>query len=153
MRIACLCVGFAALLSTGTATADVRSLCLDNENTLWSCRAGAKHYSLCASKDLDASTGYLQYRAGRLPKWEFQFPGSQKHPKGYFKFGLMAHGASLRFDNGGYAYDIVEDIKGETSILVRTPTGRRVSIVCADSTQTLTENTTIDLLNSIGLGE
>ncbi|MBS0344820.1 MAG: hypothetical protein JSR69_00020 [Proteobacteria bacterium] len=135
------------------AMADVKTLCHGTERTVWSCRAGLRQYSLCASRNLGEEEGYLQYRAGRPSRLEFRFPRTLMHPRGYFTFGLLAHGVSLAFERGAYRYEITEDLKGDTSILVRLPQGRTVSIDCADATQTLTENATIDLFKSAGLAD
>lgn len=135
------------------AMADVTTLCHGSERTIWSCRAGAKLYALCASMNLGEEEGYLQYRAGGPSRGAFRFPGRLTHPRGHFTFSLLAHGASLAFERGAYRYEITEDIKGDTSILVSLPQGRMVAIDCADATQTLTENATIDLFKSAGLAE
>lgn len=153
MRMVFFLLGLAGAAWGGAAMADVKTLCHPGERTVWSCRAGAKHYSLCASRNLGEREGYLQYRAGRLLRPEFRFPGGLTHPRGHFTFGLLAHGASLVFERGAYRYEITEDLKGDTSILVRLPQGRLVSIDCTDATQTLTENTTIDLFKAAGLAE
>lgn len=153
MRMVFFLLGVAGAAWGGAALADVHSLCHGGERTIWSCRAGAKHYSLCASRNLGAREGYLQYRAGRPSRPEFRFPARRMHPRGHFTFGLLAHGASLAFERGAYRYEITEDLKGDTSILVRVPPGRTVSIECADATQTLTETATIDLFTSAGLAE
>lgn len=135
-------LGVAAAAWGGEAMADARTLCHGGERTVWSCRAGAEYYSLCESRSLGEWEGYLQYRAGRPSRLEFRFPGGLIHPRGHFAFGLLAHGASLAFERGAYRYEITEDLKGDTSIPVRLPQGRLVTIDCADATQTLTENAT-----------
>lgn len=153
MRMVFLLLGWGAAAWGGVALADVKTLCQGDERVVWSCHAGTKRYSLCGSRDLGVRAGYLQYRAGRPSRLEFRFPGRLMHPRGHFKFGLLPHGASLAFERGAYRYEITEDLKGETSILVRLPQGRMVSIDCAEATQTLTENATIDLFKSAGLAE
>lgn len=133
------------------ADAEVASHCSDTEKVIWSCRAGAKLYSLCASSDLDRSGGYLQYRAGRPNAVEMRFPAIAKPPGQAFNFDLLAHGTSLSFVNGQYTYEIDEDIKGETGILV-TGSGKSATIRCSDSTASLTLTTTMKFFESIGVG-
>ncbi len=134
-----------ALLLFSTSTiAQVQSLCEKNERVVWSCRAGIKYYSLCASGDLSSSSGYMQYRAGRRGAIEFRFPADQQHLRNYFKYRLLPYGAALTFRNGGYSYGIYEDLKGEPSIEVLAPNGRSRSIDCAESTHSLTLTSTIE---------
>lgn len=153
MRMLSFLLGVTAVAWSAGVIADAGNLCRAGESAVWSCRVGTKYYSLCASTNLGAQDGYLQYRAGRPSRLEFRFPGRLIHPRGHFSFGLLAHGASLEFEHGAYHYAISEDLKGETSILVRLPQGRTASIDCADATQTLTENATIDLFKAADLAE
>ncbi len=152
MHIAHILAGLAAFAASDISLANLRSHCHGYEQTIWSCRVGAKHYSVCASPDLVPGTGYLQYRVGRLGKKVFAFPGTSQPPRESFRFRLLAHGASLRFEQLGHAYEIIEDIKGETSILIQTAT-QSTRIVCTESTGSLTENDTIELMNAIGVSE
>lgn len=153
MRMSSFLSGIAAVVLSAGVIADTGNLCRGGEKTVWSCRAGTKYYSLCASRNLGAQDGYLQYRAGRPSRLDLRFPDGLIHPRGHFRFGLLAHGASVEFARGAYLYEISEDLKGDTSILVRLPQGRMASIDCSDATQTLTENRTIDLFKSAGLAE
>lgn len=153
MRMVFFLLGAVVAAWSGGAAADVANLCRGGEKAVWSCRAGTKYYSLCASRDLGEREGYLQYRAGRPSRLVFKFPGPLMHPRGHFRFGLLAHGARLAFERGAYRYKIIEDLKGDTSIFVQLPAGRMAQIDCAGATQTLTENTTIDLFKSAGLAE
>ena len=137
-------------LSTA-ASADVKTLCESKENNLWSCQSGAKIYSVCASKDLADTLGYLQYRAGTTKGSDFRFPASLLHPKGRFEFNLLARGVSLTFSNGGYDYTVIEDIKGKTEIVVEKSSRMLTTIHCRDSTGTLADNSTIDLFKSAGI--
>ena len=127
------------------------SLCKQSEVVIWSCRAGGKLYSLCASRDLNRKNGYLEYRAGKLNFIEFRFPAPGVRPSEAFHFGLLAHGAALSFENGPYAYDISEDLIGEPVVSVRSPVGS-TSFTCDSSTHSLTLTTTMNLFESIGVG-
>jgi len=141
-----LCVMSAAV----SANSQIASHCSDTEETIWSCRAGTKIYSLCASSDLSRSGGYLQYRAGRQHAVEMRFPAITMHPSQVFKFGLLAHGASLSFNSGQYTYNILEDAKGEAGIYVTGPT-KSAMINCGNSTFSLSLNATMHLFESIGV--
>jgi hypothetical protein len=134
-----------------TSSSLAASHCEKSEVTIWSCRAGSKLYSLCASRHLDRQNGYLEYRAGKPRFIEFRFPAPGVRPSEAFHFGLLAHGASLSFENGAYAYDISEDLKGEPVVSVHGPV-RSTSFTCASSTHSLTLTTTINLFESIGVG-
>lgn len=147
-------IAILALMFVSTAAnAEVKTLCKSNENTVWSCQAGTKVYSVCSSKELTRTAGYLQYRAGTTNKIELKFPASFLHPNGNFEFGLLAHGASLSFSNAGYTYTISEDIKGDTAIFVDTSSKTLATIHCRNSTETLTLNSTIDLFKSAGISK
>jgi hypothetical protein len=141
-----LCVMSAAV----SANAQIASHCRDTEKTIWACRAGTKIYSLCASSDLSRSGGYLQYRAGRPNAVEMRFPAITVHPSQVFKFGLLAHGASLSFNNGQYSYNILQEAKGDAGISVIGPS-KSATINCSDSTLSLPLNTTMELFESIGV--
>ncbi len=150
MQVARVCVaswlaGFAMV-----AQAQLASHCTSAEVAVWLCRSGAKHYSLCASRDLDRQRGYLQYRAGKLGAIEFLHPTSHKHPAGAFTFGLLPHGASLGFEVGSYSYDISEDLKDQTVIFVTGP-ARSGTVTCDASTHSLTLTSTINFLESVGI--
>lgn len=84
------------------------SLCKDSEDILFSCVTRAKLISVCASKDLTSTNGYIQYRTEANGKLEFEFPQSHEHPSKIFTFMRTtgAHGgtAALRFKNGEYTY-------------------------------------------------
>ena len=86
-------------------------------------------------------------------KTDFRFPAALLHPKGHFEFSLLAHGASLSFRNGNYTYFIGEDLKGGTIIDVEKSGQSLSTIRCRDSTETLTENSTIDLFRSAGIAK
>lgn len=133
------------------AEADVPSLCASSERTVWSCQAGKKTYSLCASHDLSATAGYLQYRAGKNGRADFRYPATRLPAKGHFQFRLWPHGTALTFENGHYGYSIYEDIKGDTRIDVDKDGQAIATVDCSDATDTLTENRTIDLFKAVGV--
>ena len=141
---------FLLILVSGTATAQVKSLCEKYENVVWSCQAKKKFYSICASKDLTETKGYLQYRAGTLDRIELKYPPVLQHPKGQFEYELLAHGAILIFKNGLYIYEISEDLIGQPRIRVSKDEKDIASFRCGDSTQSLTNNSTIEIFRTVG---
>ena len=90
--------------------AEASTLCKADETVVFSCSTGAHMASLCASKDLSASQGYLQYRFGKNDDPEFVYPAELKHPTGLFAPGMLMFsgggGAYLQFSNGAYGYTI-----------------------------------------------
>lgn len=133
-------------------TPDVPNLCKASENIVWSCRAARKTFSLCASSDLGANNGYLQYRAGTRHHISFAFPSNLVHPRGKFEYNSYAHGgAGISFKNGAYSYDIREDLKGLAAIWVHSPNAPDKTVQCEDATQSLTLNTTMDLFKTAGM--
>lgn len=100
-------VGLAACLFANPAWA-ADSHCSSQETTVFNCSAGKKIISVCASKDLDKSAGYLQYRFGPKAAPEVQVPQAKIHPGASIKSGTLMFsgggGAYIRFSNGGYDY-------------------------------------------------
>lgn len=92
------------------------SHCSTAEETVFSCHLGRKVVSVCASKALDAQSGYLQYRFGALGKSEFLFPKTDVAPK------TVVLSKSLMFAGGGGAY--LRFTNGETSYVVYTAIGK-----------------------------
>jgi hypothetical protein len=132
---------------------DIPTLCHSNEQTVWSCHAHTKTYSVCASKLLRPNEGYLQYRAATLAKLEFQFPEKPVPPKGLFQYSVVSHGAILDFKKGAYAYSIGEDLNGSDSVSVTKQGKTLAAIECQTSTQSLTYNTTMELMSSAGISQ
>lgn len=128
------------------------SLCTPGETVEWSCTAKKKTYALCASKDLDANTGYMQYRAGTASKTEFVFPEQRVHPKGNFRLALQAKGVVFSFSNAGYEYAIHEPLAGATHIDVANSQGTQVAdVTCSSATDTLTLTTTMERFERLGI--
>ena len=85
------------------------ALCSADEDTLFSCGPGHKRQiSVCSSKKLSPSSGYIQYRAAKDGTVEFQFPEKNVRPSKVFTFKMVPWGQGednfLRFHNGKYAY-------------------------------------------------
>jgi hypothetical protein len=145
-------IEFVLLLSlvSSVVSAEVNSLCDKHENVVWSCQVKNKIYSICSSKDLTETKGYLQYRAGIKESTEFKYPELLQNPKGRFQYGLLPHGAVLIFKNGIYTYSISEDLIGQPVISVEKREKYISTIQCDNSTQSLTNNETMDIFKTIG---
>ena len=130
------------------------SLCSAREETIFSCHTKRKTYEICASKDLSATSGYMQYRVGSNGKAEFMVPSQRLVPVGHFKFGLLARGAQLTFQNGEFTYEIVEPLIGKTTIWVLPRNGSAIQAAeCQNSTESLTLTTTLNRFKSLGIYE
>lgn len=92
------------------------SHCSSEEDTIFSCSTGKKTISVCASEDLSASDGYLQYRFGVKGKPELVVPQTLERLEGEIK------GSTLMFSGGGGAYLRFE--KGQYDYIVYSAIGR-----------------------------
>jgi hypothetical protein len=117
------------------------TLCLGNEDNIFSCSAGQKLISVCASKDLAADHGYLQYRFGLPNKVELAVPaGRAVSPANSAVSGRLTFsgggGAYLRFKSGDYEYAVYTAIGkgwGEKDGVAIEKSGKRLSHVsCKD---------------------
>lgn len=107
-----------------TAVVNSKSLCAASEQTIWSCTTTRnKLASVCASKDLTADRGYVQYRFGILGKVELEFPAERKDSQKSFKYSRYTRPLvtmlTLSFANGGFAYEIHDDDNSEEKPAVR----------------------------------
>lgn len=88
------------------------SLCETEEQVVWTCQAGARTISICASTNLNPKEGYAQYRIGRPGALEMEYPTTRVHPRGRFTYTLYPQGNStLSFTNGAYKYSLFEDLR------------------------------------------
>ncbi len=90
---------------------DEPDLCEENEKVLFNCGIGSKYLSLCSSKDLSPSTGYISYRFGELDKKpELEYPTDNVMPKDAFVYSYnpYAKGNSIQlsFSMGQYTYTV-----------------------------------------------
>lgn len=106
--------------STAVAQALQRnSLCARDERVIFSCpiRKPAKIVSLCASRNLTADQGYLQYRFGVPGKVELEFPkdrtGTQQKFQYMHYFRARFDLTEISFNLDGYEYQITDDYNGE----------------------------------------
>ena len=120
------------------------SLCARDERIIFSCpvKKPAKIVSLCASKNLSADQGYLQYRFGLPGKIELEFPkertGTQQKFQYTHYFRAQVDLTEISFSNNGYEYQITDDYNGEEKpaqsiqgIMVTAPgKPKEVSLAC-----------------------
>jgi len=132
-----LLVSAAAAAPAGPAP----SLCESAEEILFSCHAGKKIISICASKDLARDRGYLQYRFGLPAKIELSVPADRSVPpaSSVTAGDLMFSGGGgsyLRFKAAGYEYVVYTAVGkgwGEKDGVAVERDGKRLSHVsCTD---------------------
>ncbi|MEI6334525.1 MAG: hypothetical protein WCS87_08205 [Methylococcaceae bacterium] len=101
-------IGLVYLLSLPAIAAG--SHCSEQEQTVFSCSLGKKIVSVCASKDISPTSGYLQYRFGKQAVPELIFPASTEpaFPRTDIQARILMFsgggGSYLRFINGRYNY-------------------------------------------------
>ena len=90
--------------------ANATGLCAAEEQTLWNCVAkkSQKMASLCGSKDLSATKGYVQYRYGKVGHVELAFPATHENSQQQFRYARytrpMTTYLAVRFKNNGIGY-------------------------------------------------
>jgi hypothetical protein len=144
-------LAFPLLAITGFVWSAEKTLCEAEEKIVWSCHAGKKTYSVCASPKLSRDVGYMQYRVGSSAKLEFVFPVTREHPLTHFKFDMGPHGGSLDFKNAGFDYSVAQDARGLPIIFVDKNSKQIASVKCKDSTGDLLENSTLELFKDVGI--
>ena len=100
------------------------SLCKANEQIFFNCTVkGGKIISLCASKQLTAKTGYLQYRFGKIGAPELQFPEKLEGSQSAFRFDhyfrARVDRSDIVFKNAGYEYTVFDDWEGDVKPEIR----------------------------------
>ena len=135
------------------------TLCFTNEVNVFSCGAGKKVISVCASKDAAADRGYLQYRFGAPAKVELTVPAARSVPPA--KSALAGNlvfsgggGAYLRFKTGDYEYIVYTAIgKGwgtKDGVAIELNGKRRGHVSCTDVPDSMMG---VDYFTKIGLSE
>src|SRR5215471_3292929 len=95
-------------------------LCSGDEKAYFSCRikSSTKTASLCGSKNLTPTQGYLQYRFGVPEKVEMEFPKEKQNSQKSFRyahyFRAQDDHTEFSFDNNGHTYTLYSDYNGET---------------------------------------
>lgn len=132
----------------GTASAGESPLCQPSEAVVFSCPVkGQRTVSVCASKPLSSTEGYLQYRFGKGDKSEITLPKDASSVANWRKEvtsrSLMfagGGGAYLRFNNQAYAYVVYTAIGrgwGEKQGLFVLKDGQMIAnLKCAGKHQT-----------------
>jgi hypothetical protein len=86
------------------------TLCKADELVVFSCPTGAHVASICASKNISNSEGYMQYRYGRKDSLDLAYPDVGAKPVDVFTSGILMFsaggGAWLRFSKGPFRYTV-----------------------------------------------
>lgn len=102
------------LLSCLAATAAESSfLCTAEEQVVFACELkNKKIVSICASKQLSATAGYVQYRYGTSKAIELEYPSKRELPRGNFFLSTAMYSgggaSSIRFEIGEYEYFVFD---------------------------------------------
>ncbi len=129
-------------------------LCSKDEITLWSCETGTRVYSLCSSRSMTRTSGYIQYRASRGGRTVFMYPIERKQPLGSFIYSVSGNGdAYVEFTSNGYGYTLVDPLRYRSSILVSAPgpSGKQTEIECRKANTMLQINYTMRLMYASGV--
>jgi hypothetical protein len=82
--------------------------CAKDESVIFNCSTGKKTGSVCASKAISTTSGYLQYRFGRLGAPELTIPIDMKLPSADIQANTLIYsgggGAYIRFNNQRFSY-------------------------------------------------
>lgn len=149
MVFACVFIEVPAL-----AMAASGSLCSTDEEVLFFCEVKRKTIEICASRDVSAVTGYMQYRVGINKKLEFVYPLERVPPVGKFRFNLLARAAQLTFQNDEFTYTITEPLAGKTEIWVSQANAGFTRVVeCRNFTDSLTLTTIQNRFKRLGIYE
>ena len=82
-------------VSAGEATG-----CAPEQRTLFSCSTGKKLLSVCGSRDLTVSSGYLHYQVRRADSLELSYPPADVD----WRTGNLVQGGTWLFSGGGGAF-------------------------------------------------
>lgn len=110
MVIGLSCLAMSAIAAWPCSAAAAPTLCKADELVVFSCPTDAHTASICASKSISKSDGYMQYRYGRRDSVDLTYPDAGEKPADVFTSGTMSFsgggGAWLRFSKGPYVYTI-----------------------------------------------
>lgn len=99
------------VLSVATTSYATDTLCSPQEDVIFSCTTGLKIASVCASKDLSPTKGYLQCRYGKVSKVEFLAPKIKKGLPPNLRLTASKDDAidynEITFFEGKYKYSII----------------------------------------------
>lgn len=108
--------------------------CAAPQQTVFSCSTGTKTVSVCASADLAATTGAVQYRFGRPRAAELAYPPDGADWRAVTRGGTLAFsgggGAYLAFEKAPYRYVVFTAVGkgwGSKAGVVVEQSGRRIA--------------------------
>ena len=96
----------------GSYSHAVETLCERNEQVILSCSIAnsSRVLSICSSKVLTATEGYLQYRFGRIGAIEMTYPATKVETQEKFRWTTNYHAdvidSWLTFKSGAYVYSV-----------------------------------------------
>lgn len=161
IRVGCFAGLAAALLVLlqPRALAAGPSHCATKQRTIFSCSTtGRKTVSVCASPDLSASAGSLQYRFGRTRAAEWAYPAIDTDWRSVTRAGVLMFsgggGAYLAFANAPYRYIVYSAVGqgwGSKAGVVVEKGGKRVSSLRCKGGET--SELGPDLFASAGIAE
>lgn len=140
-----------------SSVAHAAGLCKPNEATIFNCdiKENKKIVSVCASKDLSANAGFLQYRYGTRSRVELKFPENLAGSRS--KFGYDEYSRPdlstfiVGFSNGNYRYEISETTEGgEDGVTARSllvsanKGGRNLKLTCLDNQNSISDISKLD---------
>ena len=108
-------IHLAYLITLPVAAAD--SHCTSQEQTVFSCSLGRKLVSVCASRDISPTSGYVHYRFGPKNATEFTYPTPSAS---FHRANIQAR--TLMFSGGGGSY--LRFINDQYSYIVYTAIGK-----------------------------
>jgi len=107
IRLSGMAAAIATALPLHAPAADVGA-CVPPQRAVFSCSTGTKTIAVCASQDLAASSGQLQYRFGRPGAIELGYPPAGADWRTFTRAGTLAFsgggGAFIAFTNAPYRY-------------------------------------------------
>jgi hypothetical protein len=131
-----------SLFCAPMAWADSDSLCSSEENVLFSCSIGRKLVSVCSSKELSRTSGYVQYRFGLINKTpELVYPKEKVPPASKFSYGETGGAkyslSNLHFTQSGHSYTIYKESAAfgdnGAGVKVKTQEGKSVRLQCRET--------------------
>lgn len=138
-------LAFVAALLTAlpSSAATGASHCGAEEETLFTCSTGRKLVSVCTSRDLSASSGFVQYRFGPPAAPELVYPPAGADWRAVTRGSVLTYagggGAYLAFSRGPYRYVVYTAIGsgwGTKAGVVVEKGGKRVANLPCTSQET-----------------
>jgi len=121
-------------LNPSSTSATETTKCYPHEEVYFSCLAGKKVLSICASGNSSPESGYVQYRVGQKNRLELEYPDKPYPPKDKFTISDITGGnlniRHLKFTNGKFNYVIYQ---GDVSGIYVKKNGKTISnLTCQD---------------------